>query len=102
MNSYYPRHADKIRASAAASRARRIEEVRAYDRQRGHRVYDESKERARRAVSHAVARGKLFPKPCETCGATKAEAHHEDYSRPLDVRWLCRAHHMELHRKVAA
>jgi len=45
----------------------------------------------------AIARGKLTRQPCEACGATPVEAHHDDYSRPLDVRWLCtpchRAHH---------
>jgi hypothetical protein len=42
-------------------------------------------------------RGKIVPQPCEQCGAP-AQKHHDDYSRPLDVRWLCRKHHMELHR----
>ena len=26
------------------------------------------------------------------------DAHHEDYGRPLAVRWLCPAHHAEIHR----
>ena len=42
-------------------------------------------------------RGKLVPKPCEVCGGL-AEKHHDDYDKPLSVRWLCRYHHRELHR----
>jgi hypothetical protein len=43
--------------------------------------------------------GFITPQPCETCGAEKAEAHHEDYSRPGEVRWLCRKHHRQLHAR---
>lgn len=43
-------------------------------------------------------RGHLVPQPCEVCGSDKVEMHHDDYSRPIDVRWRCREHHMELHR----
>ncbi len=32
-------------------------------------------------------------KICSDCGETKVEAHHEDYSKPLDVEWLCKKHH---------
>jgi hypothetical protein len=38
----------------------------------------------------------LVPQPCEVCGATKVEKHHPDYSKPLEVRWLCREHHLAL------
>ena len=31
------------------------------------------------------------------CGASKVESHHEDYMKPLEVKWLCRAHHRALH-----
>lgn len=55
-----------------------------------------------RAVQNAVAAGRLVRQPCSSCGAPEAEAHHDDYSRPLDIRWLCsachRAHHAELRR----
>lgn len=41
-------------------------------------------------------RGKLIPKPCEVCGSLKVEKHHDDYSKPLEVRWFCREHHLAL------
>lgn len=48
-------------------------------------------------VYRAVKSGKLLKQPCEVCGADRVEAHHDDYSRPLDVRWLCKRHHEDLH-----
>lgn len=36
--------------------------------------------------------------PCEICGNEVAQAHHDDYSKPLDVRWLCTTHHAEWHK----
>jgi len=53
------------------------------------------------ATGNAIRDGKLIPKPCEKCGESKAEAHHDDYSKPLEVRWLCRKHHLEHHGKVS-
>jgi hypothetical protein len=35
---------------------------------------------------------------CEICDIPNAHAHHEDYSKPFEVRWLCRKHHRELHQ----
>ena len=53
------------------------------------------------AVSNAVRDGKLFKTPCQVCGIEKVEGHHPDYSRPLDVVWLCTPHHKEIHRMTA-
>jgi hypothetical protein len=47
------------------------------------------------AVSNAVRDGRLARKPCEVCGDPKAQAHHDDYAKPLEVRWLCFRHHRE-------
>lgn len=42
------------------------------------------------AVARAVRAGRLVRKPCEVCESTeRVEAHHHDYSKPLDVQWLC-------------
>jgi hypothetical protein len=57
------------------------------------------KHKARVAVHNAIRAGRLVKGSCEVCGVEKTDAHHEDYAKPLDVRWLCRKHHMELHRK---
>lgn len=31
-------------------------------------------------------------------GDKRVEAHHSDYSKPLDVDWLCKEHHALWHR----
>lgn len=59
---------------------------------------DVVKHRARITLQNAVARGKVKRLPCEQCGKQPADAHHPDYRKPLDVVWLCRQHHMDLHR----
>jgi ribosomal protein S27AE len=57
------------------------------------------KRAARVAVGNAIRDGRLFKEPCGKCGSEKAQAHHDDYSKPLEVRWLCpRCHGLE-HRK---
>lgn len=54
--------------------------------------------KARRAVAAAIKRGALVrPAICSKCGGkeTFIEAHHNDYSKPLDVEWLCRKCHQK-------
>lgn len=50
---------------------------------------------ARSVVREAVRAGRLVRQPCELCGDAQAEAHHPDYAKPLDVRWVCRRCHRE-------
>lgn len=57
--------------------------------------------RAEQMVTKAVRCGRLIPAPCEQCGGTPTEAHHDDYSKPLDVRWLCRLCHAGHHHPLA-
>jgi hypothetical protein len=58
--------------------------------------------RAHNLVEKAVAKGILVPRPCEVCGNPKAQAHHDDYQQPLQVRWLCKKHHHEWHKHNSA
>lgn len=64
------------------------------------RYRDENKEKykAHWTVAHAIKAGKLIKSNCEKCGSVKAHAHHDDYSKPLDVRWLCPKCHNKHHR----
>jgi len=58
------------------------------------------KVRARWQTQDAIKRGVLVRQPCEQCGQAKSQAHHDDYSKPLAVRWLCHPCHVELHRGI--
>lgn len=49
------------------------------------------------AVGNALRDGKLTRQPCEVCGNPKSEAHHDDYGKPLGVKWLCDTHHKARH-----
>jgi hypothetical protein len=45
--------------------------------------------------------GKLVPEPCESCGSSiDIEMHHDDYSRPLQVRWMCTICHGRYHANL--
>ena len=54
--------------------------------------------KAHNLVKRAIMSGKLKRMPCEVCGDVKGDAHHDDYTKPLEVRWLCRLHHAEVHK----
>lgn len=56
-----------------------------------------TKDNARSHAGVAKRRGQLVPQPCEECGAPDAQMHHEDYSRPRDVIWLCETCHRRGH-----
>lgn len=48
---------------------------------------------AQRKLNNAVRLRKITRLACGVCGNILSEAHHPDYSKPLDVWWLCKKHH---------
>lgn len=68
---------------------------------RSYRV-NNHKWRARAEVFRALRAGKIQRGGCEVCGAGNSEAHHWSYDQAhwLDVKWLCRTHHQEEHKKL--
>ena len=64
-----------------------------------YRASNRKKAVAHGKVAYALRAGQLVPMRCEVCGSAKTEAHHDDYDRPLDVKWLCRKHHKAHHAR---
>ena len=85
-----------------------LERIRAYDRKRGSRMTPKhqrayrkrnpEKYKATNMVNYHLRSGNMTVQNCEVCGTDKnIHAHHDDYSKPLNVRWLCAAHHRQHH-----
>jgi hypothetical protein len=120
-----------VKANVRANRLKRLEYYREYDRQRtdvpkrveARREYQKQnrgriaciqkswnaanpeKIKARTKVANAVRDGKLTkPEACERCQSTalRLHGHHEDYSKPLEVMWLCEPCHGKRHREINA
>ena len=49
------------------------------------------------AVARALKKGSLIKQACCMCNSIMSIAHHDDYSKPLDVMWLCSVHHKSRH-----
>ena len=115
-----------VRNRVLNHRAENIEAIRTYERSRGRlesrkersREYQRNhpkahniasakwarnntdKRRAQGMVRRAIKKGVLSSAPCGKCQSTQnVQAHHDDYSKPLDVRWLCVDCHAAHHRK---
>lgn len=58
--------------------------------------------RAHYAVQTAIRNGSLIRQSCSVCADKRSHAHHDDYSKMLDVVWLFHTHHMERHSMLRA
>jgi len=103
MQRYRLRHPERALESARLSKHNRSEEQRERDRERNrisvaaYAARNQEKIRAKGILNRAVKRGDLTREPCVECGDPDTHGHHTDYSRPLDVVWLCPLHHGRTH-----
>lgn len=104
--------AECTKTRVKANRLENLEYFRAYDRgrgarqsadyRRGYRSNNHPKYKAHCAVNNAVRDGKIEkPARCDDCDAlsSRIHGHHDDYSKPLDVRWLCPSCHSAWHKE---
>ena len=98
------------KSDSTKNRGKNLDRIREYDRARGSRQRDgylkeyrdkyPNKYKAHLIVGNAIRDKKLFRMSCESCGTDdNPNAHHDDYSKPLNVRWLCSACHHQWHAK---
>jgi hypothetical protein len=97
MAAWRAAHPDAQRQWLAANRQRQVE----YDREQTARSPE--KRRARRKLQWAVEVGTVVkPTTCSSCGGEgRIEAHHDDYTKPYDVLWLCVGCHRRMHMEGA-
>lgn len=90
----------KAAAKASTSSEARVRAQRAY-KERLRRLHPEKIE-ARTILNNALRDGRISRgEACFFCGEThRLQAHHPDYTRPLDVFWLCQRCHGKLHTVV--
>jgi hypothetical protein len=103
-----------VKARISKHREQNIERIRAYDRERGklpHRIEQNRQETQKRRqetgygkihtmLNRAVINGECAKSNiCQVCGykSERLEGHHFDYSKPLDVIWLCPSCHRQYH-----
>jgi len=113
---YRANNKETIRAKNKKYRERNKEKIKAYQLKHAYtdkhkesnriasKKYAEgnkSKKKAHWAVNNLIRKGGLIrASHCEKCEFSgDIHAHHDDYSKPLEVRWLCGACHREWHKE---
>lgn len=90
------RSATKVSKSTPKHRLTRNAYARQYKK---HRRGESNKIKIRGLAQTALKQGRLTKQPCIVCATTvNVQAHHSDYSKPLDVDWLCTKHHATWHK----
>jgi hypothetical protein len=95
----YMANRDSILSKRRAHYIKNSERIRS--RVKSYILDNPEKRSAHTAIERAVKFGRMErPRLCSSCGdPCTPVAHHEDYSRPLDVEWLCVKCHTRLHAR---
>jgi hypothetical protein len=97
LRRYRKKHPEVMREIRRRWRKRHPELVR--ERRRRYYARHRKKLIARSMVAKALKAGLLVKRPCAVCGKRSVGAHHEDYSKPLEVTWLCVPHALDAERR---
>lgn len=92
---------DRKRANLPHRVKMRLAYAKTINGKKSHRVANDKwrknnaeKRKAHDEVWKAYKEGRLKKMACEICNTSSSiHAHHDDYSKPLEVRWLCSSHH---------
>lgn len=95
MRRWRENNPEKARKATTEAYSKRADKIRDYQKEK-YKV-NQRQIVARRIAGNAKKRGLLKEQPCHICGATKVEMHHDDYDKPLDVKWMCPKHHKRHH-----
>jgi hypothetical protein len=102
---------DCTKDDAKKHRDENLSKIREYDRDRGARQSNQylknyrekypNKYKAQTKVNNLLRYGKIEkPKRCESCNfELRIVAHHDNYLKPLEVKWLCQSCHKQWHSK---
>lgn len=101
-----PNKSERTKKSKEYKDRMRIENPEKFDRifhgsRKNYRAKFKEKQIAVGRVNYALKTGKLIrPANCSVCGVEcKPHAHHSDYSKPLDIVWVCIKCHVAIHNK---
>jgi hypothetical protein len=96
---WYENNREKINATKRKNYQNNIKKRNAIAR--NWRKNNSQKYNSHKTLNCTISRGELERDPCEVCGTTKnIQGHHEDYSKPLEVNWLCASHHKKYHLDI--
>lgn len=98
FRKWYAKNKKKHTAHNKEWRKNNRSKINAYISKYRQNELEKFKNRARAKIEYRIKTGKLVRQNCSVTGCTViGQAHHPDYSKPLEIVWLCRKHHTELH-----
>ena len=94
------RHKDSSKRAEWMAEYKKTEKFKKYNRAKSKRQREKAYDKcmARITLCRAVNAGEIERGPCAVCGYDgETEGHHDDHTKPLEVTWLCKQCHMNLH-----